>query len=96
MASPSTRRDVKALSRMISQADLVLGTIPNPHPSIARSRELLNAALKLADDLATVNPAAAMGAKGGIKTAQRGPEYFSRIASMRKNRAGGTRRKVNS
>jgi hypothetical protein len=74
---------------MISQADLVLGTIPDPHPSIARSRELLNAAIKLAEDLASVNAAAALGAKGGTKTAERGSEYFKKIAAMRKTKAGG-------
>lgn len=79
---------------MISQADLVLGTIPDPHPSIARSRELLNAAMKLADDLASVNAAAALGAKGGTKTAERGPEYFKRIAAMRKTHKGGRPTKI--
>lgn len=89
MAGPTTHRDLKALKRILSQADLALGTIPEPHSAVTRSRELLNAAIKLTDDLATVNPAAAMGAKGGTKTAERGPEYFKEIAAMRKTRAGG-------
>lgn len=92
MAAPTTHRDLNALKRIISQADLALGTILDPHPSVVRSRELLNAAIKLADDLSTVNPAAAMGAKGGIKTAERGPEYFKNIAAMRKTKAGGRRK----
>jgi enoyl-CoA hydratase/carnithine racemase len=96
MASPNFKRDMKALQRLISQADLALGTITNtdPHPSIARSRELLNAAIQLATDLATVNPAAALGAKGGTKTAERGAEYFKQIAGMRKTKAGGRPKKA--
>lgn len=90
MASPSTRRDLKALHRLINQADLVLNTIRDPHPSIASARESLNAALALSADLAKRQPdAAALGAKGGNATAKRGPEYYARIASMRKTRAGG-------
>lgn len=90
MANPSTRRDLKALHRLINQADLVLNTIPNPHPSIASARESLNAALALSADIAKRQPdAAALGAKGGKATAKRGPEYFARIAGMRKERKGG-------
>lgn len=90
MASPSTRRDLKALHRLINQADLVLDTIPNPHPSIASARESLNAALALSSDLAKRQPdAAALGSKGGKATAKRGPEYFAKIAGMRKEHKGG-------
>jgi hypothetical protein len=89
MASPNMQRDLKALKRLINQADLVLDTIPNPHPSVASARESLNAALRLADSLAKVNPAATLGAKGGSVTAQRGPEYFAKIAAMRKTKSGG-------
>ena len=99
-ASPSTRRDLKALYRLINQADLILDTIQNPHPSIASARESLNAALALSKRLvhstvAEVAPeaAAALGAKGGAETAKRGPEYFARIAAMRTNRKGGRPRK---
>ncbi len=66
-ASPSIRRDLKVVRRLINQADLVLATIPEPHPSISSARESLTAAL---------------GAKGGTKTAERGPEYFASIAAM--------------
>jgi hypothetical protein len=91
---PNNKQDLKALRSLISQADLALGTIPDPHPSIIRSRELLNAAWRLAKDLATVNPAVALGAKGGTKTAERGPEYFKQIAAMRKTKAGGRPKKA--
>src|SRR5689334_20693938 len=94
MASPSFRRDLKALHRLINQADLVLATIQNPHPSIASARESLNAALALSSDLAKRQPdAVALGAKGGKKTAERGPEYFAKIAAMRKTRSGGRPKK---
>jgi hypothetical protein len=95
MASPSTRRDLKALYRLVNQADLVLATIPNPHPSIASARESLNAALALSKHLAKHEPdAAALGAKGGRATlANKGPEYFKRISAMRKTKAGGRPRK---
>jgi hypothetical protein len=33
------------------------------------------------------------GRKGGKKTAQRGPDYFRKIAAMRKTRAGGRPKK---
>jgi hypothetical protein len=96
-ASPNTRRDLKALHRLINQADLVLNTIPDPHPSIASARESLQAAVVLSKDLvkrseradALQASAAALGAKGGSKTAERGPEYYAQIAALRKNRKGG-------
>jgi hypothetical protein len=94
VASASTRRDLKALHRLINQADLVLATIPNPHASVASARESLNAALALSRDLAKREPdAAALGSKGGNVTAQRGPGYFAKIGAMRKNRKGGRPRK---
>ena len=99
MASPSTRRDLKALRNLINQADLSLALVADPQPSIASARESLNAALALSKDLANrfADPlkagAAAMGQKGGSKTAERGPEYFAQIAAMRKNRKGGRPRK---
>jgi hypothetical protein len=91
MASPSTRRDLKALHRLINQADLVLNVIPNPHPNIAAARESLTAALALSADLAKRQPdAAALGAKGGNATAKRyGPDHFRKLAAKRKTRAGG-------
>jgi hypothetical protein len=94
MASPSTRNDLKALYRLINQADLVLATIPDPHPSIASAREDIAAALALSKHLAAHEPdAAALGSKGGTKTAERGPEYYRQIAAQRKTRAGGRPKK---
>lgn len=101
MASPSVRRDLKALHRLISQTDQILASIPDPHPSIPAARESLIAALALSKDLikrsmatsATSEAASALGSKGGQRTAERGPEYFKKIASMRKTRAGGRPRR---
>ncbi|HWE52280.1 MAG TPA: hypothetical protein VG273_20970 [Bryobacteraceae bacterium] len=100
MASPSIRRDLKALRNLINQADLSLALVRNPDSSVSSARESLVAALALSKDLVSrtsVNPltagAAALGAKGGSKTAERGPEYFKQIAAMRKNRRGGRPRK---
>src|SRR5690348_7400869 len=94
MVVSTKQKDFKALQRMISQAELVLETIPNPHPSIKRSRELLKAASALSEDLATrPAEAVALGAIGGKITAKRGPEYFARIAGMRKQRKGGRPRR---
>ena len=45
------QRDLKALRNLVNQADLVLATIPAPHPSVASARESLNAALALSKDL---------------------------------------------
>lgn len=90
----STKQDMRALKRLVNQADLVLATIPNPHPSIASARESLNAAIRLADDLASVNPAATLGSKGGATTAERlGSEHFRKLAAMRKTKAGGRPKK---
>ncbi len=93
---PTTRRDLKAIHRLVNQADLVLETIPNPHPSIPSARESLTAALALSKNLITrtakkdiPQTAAEMGAKGGKKTAQRGPEYYRELAAKRKTRGGG-------
>ena len=100
MASPSARRDLKALRNLINQADLILATIPAPHASVASARESLNAALALSKDLVKrfgdplKTGAAAMGSKGGSKTAERGPEYYARIASLRKSHKGGRPRKI--
>ena len=98
MAKPSTRRDLKALRNLINQADLSLALVPDS-PSVASARESLNAALALSKDLIGrfADPiktgAAALGFKGGSKTAERGPEYYAKIAAMRKTHKGGRPRK---
>jgi hypothetical protein len=83
------RADLKALRNMIAEADLILSTTTLPEGRAERAHELLGTAVKLADHLLTEKPAAVLGAKGGKKTAERGSEYFKRIAAMRKTRTGG-------
>jgi hypothetical protein len=101
MSAPSLRQDLRALRNLIEQADLVLATIAQPEAAVRSARESLTAASALSKDLANrakQSPlkasAVALGAKGGLKTAERGPEYYSQIAAMRKNRKGGRPRKI--
>jgi hypothetical protein len=87
------RADLKALRNMIDEAHTILQTITLPQGRAERACEMLGTALKLANHLLTEKPAATLGKKGGLKTAQRGPEYFAKIAAMRKTRAGGRPKK---
>jgi len=83
------RDDLKALRGMIGEAQRILATTTLPEKRSERAYELLTAAVSLADHLLTVSPAATLGKKGGKKTAERGPDYFRKIAAMRKERKGG-------
>jgi hypothetical protein len=87
------RQDLKALRNLIGEAGRILSTTELPEGRATRAGELLRAAVKLADTLLETPPAAILGAKGGKVTAKRGPEYFAKIAAMRKTRAGGRPRK---
>lgn len=91
MAKPKT--DLRALRNLISEAELILSTTTLPEGPAERCRELLKAAVALADHLLSVPPAATLGRQGGLKTAKRGPEYFRKIAAMRRTRKGGRPRK---
>lgn len=88
------KNDLKALRDMISEAHDILRTVVPPEERSQRASELITASLHLADHLLEVSPAATLGAKGGIKTAKRGSDYFRKIAAMRKSKKGG-RRKAN-
>jgi len=44
----------------------------------------------------SITPASLLGSIGGRKTAERGPDYFRKIAAMRKTRGGGRPRKDGS
>jgi hypothetical protein len=84
------RQDLKALRRMISEAHQILQTSPElPQGRTARALELLGDSVVLADYLLTIEPAAVLGKMGGKATARKGPEYFRKIAAMRKTKAGG-------
>jgi hypothetical protein len=88
------RQDLRALRDMVAEAKRLLETSPElPEGRSRRALELLGDAEVLADYLLTVEPAAVLGAMGGKATAKRGPEYFRKIAAMRKTRAGGRPRK---
>lgn len=88
-------RDLHALRNLIDEAHLTLDTADRPDGRTQRARELLSSALSLADALleAPAPTAAALGKKGGLKTAQRGSDYFRELAKKRKTKAGGRPRK---
>jgi hypothetical protein len=91
---PSDRASLQALKNLLTETDLLISTTePLPENRTPRCLELLRAALALTDDLLKQSgkPAAAiMGHKGGTATAAtHGPEYFRKLAGMRKTRAGG-------
>jgi hypothetical protein len=93
----SYRAELTALKGLIRQADTILATTPPlPENRTAAARELLASALALAGDLlkqTKLPAAAALGARGGSKTAKRGSDYFRQLAAKRKTRAGGRPRK---
>jgi hypothetical protein len=89
MAQP----ELEALRSLIQQSHELLEPLDLPEGRGKRARELLTAALALADDLLATKPAATLGAKGGTATAKRGKEYYSQIAAMRKTKGGGRPRK---
>jgi hypothetical protein len=93
---PRNRTDLKALRNLISEADKLLATTELPEGRSRRAHELLDAAIKLADELLSITPAAVLGARGGKATAKRGPEYFAKIAGMRKTHAGGRPKRAGS
>jgi hypothetical protein len=84
---------------MLSQADLILATSPValPENRSEACRELLGAAMALADDLikdGNIGPAALLGSKGGSETAKRhGAEHYRNMAASRKTKGGGRPRK---
>jgi hypothetical protein len=96
MAQP----ELSTLRSLILQAKHNLELLELEEPRVVRSRELLTAAVALTDDLLGVSPAAVIGAKGGKATAKRmakkDPDYYKRIAGMRKKRAGGRPKKTAS
>jgi hypothetical protein len=84
------RQDLKALRRMIAGGASDLETSPElPQGRTTPALELLGDSVALADHLLTIEPAAVLGKLGGKATAKRGPEYFRKLAAMRKTKAGG-------
>lgn len=99
----SRKSDLKALRNLVSEAHAIIASTKQPEARTERARELLTAALHLADTLALdladtlieISPGVALGAKGGKQTAKRGPEYFRNIAAMRKHKGGRPKKRVN-
>lgn len=90
MPTTDRNRDMHALRNLIDEAHAVVSTGDLPQGRSNRAAKLLKTALDLTDDLIALPPAAvALGQRGGLKTAERGSEYFSAIAKKRKTRAGG-------
>jgi hypothetical protein len=91
------RTELVTLKNLISEADQILETLPSlPENRTARCRELLASALALTGDLlkqAKTPSAVVLGRKGGLVSAQKGSEYFRRLAARRKTHGGGRPRK---
>lgn len=85
--------ELEALRNLILQAHTIVSTSDLPEGRSKRATEVLGSALALVNDLVARPPAAMLGKRGGSKTAERGPEYFAKIAGMRKTKAGGRPRK---
>jgi hypothetical protein len=87
-------QDLKALRRMISEADQILQTSPElPQGRTARALELLGDSVTLADYLLTIEPAAVLGKMGGKAPPSAAPS-ITVISQPSGNglRAGGRRR----
>ena len=90
MPANDRERDLKALRNLIDEAHEVLITIELPQGRAKRVAKLLSTALSLTDDLIALPPTAvSLGQRGGLKTAERGSEYYSKIAGMRTAKKGG-------
>lgn len=66
--------------------------------TVEDSRQAITEAIQRTERLtkAVTTAAEKRGRKGGSKTAERGPEYFRKIAAMRKTRSGGRPKKERS
>jgi hypothetical protein len=93
-ADNDRERDLHTLLNLIDEAQALVDSSGLHDDRSKRLREVLSSAVSLANDLIETSLAAELGSKGGKKTAERGPEYFRKIASMRKTRAGGRPRKI--
>jgi hypothetical protein len=98
MKNESNHATIEALKNVLAEIDLLLSTTaPLAENRTPRCRELLGAALALADDLhkqGKVSPAVALGHKGGSTTSRRhGAEHYRHMAAARKRHGGGRPRK---
>lgn len=94
-AKENRANDLVVLRNLIDEAHTVVTTIDLPQGRSKRAASLLSTALALADDLIAVpTTAVTLGQRGGMKTAERGSEYFKKISGMRTKRAGGRPKKT--
>ena len=95
MPASDRERDLHALRNLIDEAHAVISTIDTPQGRGKRAIKLLDSALALTDDLiALPSSAVSLGQRGGLKTAERGSDYFRKIAAKRKTHAGGRPKKT--
>jgi hypothetical protein len=85
--------ELESLRNLVLIAQTIISSTKLPEGRSERATEVLSAALALVDDLLKTPAAAALGKKGGIKTAERGPDYFREIAAKRKTKGGGRPKK---
>jgi hypothetical protein len=79
-----------ALRNLIDEAHVVVSTANLPEGRSKRAASLLESALAIVDDfIAQPASAASLEQRGGMKTAERGSEYFRDIAAKRKTKSGG-------
>ena len=89
MPATDRERDLHALRNLIDEAHAVISTVDIPQGRGKRAIKLLVSALALTDDLIANPPAVSLGKLGGMKTAERGSEYFRQLAAKRKTKSGG-------
>lgn len=90
MPASDRERDLQTLRNLIDEAHLILTTVGTAKGGANAAAKILSSALALTDDLiALPSTAVSLGQRGGQKTAERGPDYFKKIAAMRKTKAGG-------
>jgi hypothetical protein len=90
MPANDRERDMQALRNLINEAHAVVASSGLPEDRTKRVTKLLESALALTDDLIASPPeATSLGQRGGMKTAERGSEYFRQIAAKRKTHSGG-------
>lgn len=98
MKNESNRATIEALKSMLFETDLILSTTaPLSENRTPRCRELLGAALALADDLlkqGSISHGIVLGHKGGTSTARRhGAEHYRQMAATRETHGVGRPRK---
>lgn len=79
----TSKEELAVLRNHLDEAHLILSTIELPQGRAQRAAELIDASLAITDDLLKRKPAAELGSKGGLRTAERG-----RILLMKEANSG--------